>query len=59
MPDKQAQEVFTAENLACKRPLPGATGLPPRDYDRVVGRRAARALRIDDPIDEDAVEGGL
>lgn len=34
--------LITAADLTCKRP---ATGLPPRDFDRVTGRRAARALR--------------
>ncbi|MCH9735029.1 MAG: N-acetylneuraminate synthase [Actinomycetia bacterium] len=33
--------LITAADLSCKRP---ATGLPPRDFDRVVGRKAARAL---------------
>lgn len=56
--DIAAGEVFTTENLVCKRPLPGTTGLPPRDYDRLLGRRAARALRADEPVDEGAVEAG-
>ncbi len=33
--------VISADDLTCKRP---ATGLPPRDFDRVVGRKAAKAL---------------
>ena len=33
--------VITAADLSCKRP---ATGLPPRDFDRVVGRKASKAL---------------
>jgi sialic acid synthase SpsE len=37
-------ERITAEKLACKRP---GTGLPPSEYGRVLGRRAARALPID------------
>ena len=52
-------EEITPENLALKRPLPGTEGLAPKFYDQVLGRRAARALAVDDPVSGDALEGGL
>ncbi len=41
------------EDLACKRP---ATGLAPKAFDHVVGRRAARAIERDEAISESALE---
>lgn len=52
-----AGETFAASNLALKRPLPGSRGLAPRFYEQVIGRRAARALVPDEPVDADAVMG--
>lgn len=57
--DIAAGEVFDANNLALKRPLPGSVGLAPRHYDTVIGRHAARALRADEPVAAEAVKGGL
>lgn len=45
-------EVFSEDNVALKRPLPGSGGLAPGDYDRVIGARAARLLRPDEPLQE-------
>lgn len=51
-------EIFTAENVALKRPLPGHAGLPPTQYERILGCAAVRGLRCNEPITGDAV-GGL
>jgi N-acetylneuraminate synthase len=42
-------ELFTSKNLGIKRP---GTGLPPREYDHVLGRRATRDLLQDYLISE-------
>lgn len=47
---------FDRNNLGYKRPLPGRLGLEPRHFDQVLGRRAARALATDEPVDATAVE---
>jgi len=57
--DIAAGEAFSARNLGLKRPLPGTTGLAPRHYEALIGRQAARALKADEPVGADAVEGGL
>ena len=57
--DIAAGETFDAANLALKRPLAGSNGLAPRHYDAVIGQRAVRALRADEPVPADAVEGDL
>ena len=44
-----AGEVFSAENITCKRP---ASGLSPFEYWRIVGRIATRAYAEDEPLDE-------
>jgi sialic acid synthase SpsE len=49
-------EAFDARNLGYKRPLPGRLGLEPRHFNTIVGRRAARELMPDDPVDHAAVE---
>jgi N-acetylneuraminate synthase/N,N'-diacetyllegionaminate synthase len=50
-----AGEVIAAEALTLKRP---GTGLAPRDWDRIVGRKAPRDIAPDEPLnflnDEDA-----
>ncbi len=48
--DIAAGETFEESNLALKRPLPGMSGLAPRDWGKVLGRRAPLALRCDDPV---------
>ncbi len=55
--DIAAGEVFTVENVALKRPLPGNAGLPPSYYDRVLGCTATRPLRRDEPIAIDHILG--
>jgi N-acetylneuraminate synthase len=42
--DLRAGEVIQRADVALRRP---ATGIPPRDLDRVIGRRTARALPAD------------
>ena len=37
-------EEFSAENLGIKRP---GTGIPPREFDRIIGRRAAKDVPAD------------
>jgi sialic acid synthase SpsE len=53
--DLEAGEIFDESNLACKRPLPGKIGLPPKMYDAVLGQKATRALRMDDPVSADTI----
>lgn len=55
--DIVAGEVFSPDNIALKRPLPGQCGLPPEQYWTVLGRTAKRALQCDDPVMPDAVKG--
>lgn len=43
-----AGEVFTQENLTCKRP---GTGMSPMRWDDVIGRRASRAFDADELIE--------
>lgn len=43
-------DTFTAQNVGFKRPLPGTKGLPPRDYEKVLGRIARCGLSMDDAI---------
>ncbi|WP_226022867.1 N-acetylneuraminate synthase [Halomicrobium salinisoli] len=49
----EAGQTFTRENVAIKRP---ARGLPPTEYETVLGSRAATTLERDDPITEFAVD---
>jgi sialic acid synthase SpsE len=42
-------EVFTIDNLICKRP---GTGLSPMTYWRMLGRTATRSYDYDEPLDE-------
>ena len=50
-------EVLTAEMLAFKRTDERfERGLGPREADRVIGRRAARPIQADEPIQEDMLE---
>lgn len=55
--DIAAGDLFTAENVALKRPSPGNAGLPPRYFDQVIGCTATRPLRRDDKIVEQDVAG--
>lgn len=50
--DIRAGEVLTDTNIAVVRP---EGGLPPRDYTRVLGCRAARTVRRGDPITADTI----
>jgi N-acetylneuraminate synthase/N,N'-diacetyllegionaminate synthase len=50
--DLAAGDVLTAETIVAKRP---AGGIPAAEFDRVVGRRVARSLRADQPIEWDAL----
>ena len=43
-------------SIGLKRPLRGTIGLAPRHADALVGRRAARPIRRDEPIVHDALE---
>ena len=57
--DVAAGALFDSDNLGLKRPMPGTPGLHPRHYEQVLGRRAVRALRRDDPVTAGDVEGSL
>lgn len=56
--DIAAGEALSLANVAFKRPLPGATGLAPKAWPEIEGRRAARALRRDTPIRDADIEAG-
>lgn len=45
----KAGEIFTEENLACKRP---GTGVFPSAYWQTLGRLAQREYAVDDPLDD-------
>lgn len=55
--DIPAGAVFTADMLYAMRPQKYAGGLPSEEYERVLGRRAAKALKKYDPITENALVG--
>lgn len=42
--DIAAGEIFTADNIAVLRCGQNAAGLPPREFDSVIGKKAARAI---------------
>ena len=48
--DIAAGETFDIDNLGLKRPLPGTAGLRADDYERVLGARATRDLKVDEPV---------
>jgi len=45
-------ETITEAHLACKRP---ASGLPPREWDRVIGKKAARTIEADQPVTQEVI----
>ncbi|MHB1123507.1 MAG: N-acetylneuraminate synthase [Ramlibacter sp.] len=53
--DIPAGAVIAAAMLACRRP---ATGIAPRELERVVGRRAAQAMPAGTVLQWDQLEGG-
>ena len=57
--DIAAGEIFDAANLGLKRPIPGTSGLHPRHYEAVLGRVATRALKRDEAVVADVIEGNL
>jgi N-acetylneuraminate synthase/N,N'-diacetyllegionaminate synthase len=46
-------EIINKEDITFKRP---ATGLPPTDYDRIIGRKAVREIAKDDILQEDMIQ---
>ena len=44
----QAGEMFTEDNLTCKRP---GTGLSPMKWDEIIGKRSPRAYAVDEQIE--------
>jgi N-acetylneuraminate synthase len=51
--DVEAGQPFTDENVKSIRP---GGGLPPREIDRVIGRRATRRIERGTPLDETMIE---
>jgi N-acetylneuraminate synthase len=49
----RAGEAFTAENVAALRTGNREAGLPPRELERVLGRRASRDLAAESPLHQD------
>tara|TARA_R110002110_G_scaffold125296_3_gene303162 strand:+ start:14577 stop:15656 length:1080 start_codon:yes stop_codon:yes gene_type:complete len=47
-------EVFTTENLGCKRP---GTGISPVNYDDIIGKKAATNIKSDNLLLENQIEG--
>lgn len=54
--DIPAGAVITAAMLACRRP---ATGIAPRELERVLGRRAAQAMPAGTVLQWDQLQGGV
>ena len=50
-------EVVTADAVGLKRPRRGQPGLPPSEWDRVIGRRAVRRIEQHDSIIAEMIEG--
>jgi sialic acid synthase SpsE len=50
-----AGDTFDSDNVGFKRPLPGILGLPPRDYENVLGHSAQYDLAVDDAITQNAL----
>lgn len=50
-------EIFSATNVALKRPFEGFIGLPPSRYDDVLGKVARMAIALDQPICAEHVTG--
>ena len=48
--DVRAGDAFTAENIRAIRP---GNGLPPRDYNAIIGRKAAKDVRRGTPLSKD------
>ncbi len=48
--DIPSGSVFSADNLALKRPLPGSAGLPPAAYAEVLGKVARVDIKRDQPV---------
>lgn len=46
--DIQAGEMFTEDNLTCKRP---GTGLSPMKWDEIIGKLSPRAYAVDEQIE--------
>lgn len=54
--DIPAGSVFSTDNLALKRPLPGCAGLPPSAYAEVLGKVARVDIKGDQPVLREHVE---
>ena len=52
-------DTFNAKNVGFKRPLPGTVGLPPHDYEKVLGQIARCELSMDDAITPLALGGEI
>lgn len=51
----KAGETLSWDSVGLKRPLPGTQGLAPREAESLIGRVAARAVALDEPIRKDAL----
>lgn len=51
--DLEAGHVLSEDDIAILRP---ATGLPPSEYERIIGRRLTSAIAARDPIEASAIE---
>ena len=56
--DIPAGSIFSTDNLALKRPLPGNAGLPPSAYAEVLGKVVRADIKRDQPVLREHVEGG-
>lgn len=45
-------ELFTEDNITVKRPC---LGIDVREWDKVIGRKATKALRVDEPVTRDGI----
>lgn len=54
--DINVGEIFTIKNVALKRPIPGKVGLPPSEYEVILGKTATVSILRDHPICHEHVE---
>tara|TARA_R110000822_G_scaffold22617_1_gene70699 strand:+ start:10377 stop:11462 length:1086 start_codon:yes stop_codon:yes gene_type:complete len=54
--DIRQNEVFTTENIGCKRP---GTGISPINYDNIIGKKAATNIESDKLLSETQIKGDL
>lgn len=49
-------ELFTGRNVGLMRPLPGKVGLAAENYEILIGKKASRHIKMNEPINHNDVE---